>query len=184
MLSVLLSVNPGWCRLIESGKKTIEVRKNHPKQGDFFKSYIYETRTAGCIPRFLDTSECAAGRGKVIGEFICNRVIPIRIEYVDQTSPIADALFPYTEMTDREIISYLGNGKTGYGWCITGLKIYDCPKDISEFRKPCIGHKKDSGDCGLCSAYDPQSDYCMKKLLSPPQSWCYVEDLEQRCSYD
>jgi hypothetical protein len=84
-------------------------------------------------------------------------------------------------MTDREIINYLGNGKTGYGWNITGLKIYDCPKDIREFRKPCIKHKD---DCGLCKAHDPWSDTCMKQLLSPPQSWCYVEDLEQEYTDD
>jgi predicted transcriptional regulator len=183
MLSVLISINPGWCQLIESGKKKIEVRKTRPKHSDIFKVYIYETKTSGYIPQFLDTSkyDVSTGRGAVIGEFFCNRVVPIKVEYSNPKSPIADAVFPFTEMTDREIINYLGNGKTGYGWNITGLKIYDCPKDIREFRKPCIKHKD---DCGLCKAHDPWSDTCMKQLLSPPQSWCYVEDLEQEYTDD
>lgn len=181
--SVMLSVHPEWCRLIESGKKIIEVRKTRPKKYDFFKVYIYETKATGYIPRFLNTSKhnITSGRGKVIGEFFCNNIIPINIKYSDPSSPIADALFPYTEMTDREIINYLGNGKTGYGWNITGLKIYDYPNDVREFKKPC---DNPNGDCGLCRAYDVQYDYCMKTLLAPPQSWCYVEDLEQEYTDD
>ena len=63
MLSVLISINPGWCRLIESGKKKIEVRKTRPKYGDIFKVYIYETKASGHIPQFLDTSKYDVSTG-------------------------------------------------------------------------------------------------------------------------
>nr|DAJ13711.1 MAG TPA: activating signal cointegrator [Siphoviridae sp. ctXG577] len=31
MKTVLLSIRPNWCKLILSGMKTVEVRKNRPK---------------------------------------------------------------------------------------------------------------------------------------------------------
>lgn len=45
MKAVLISVQPKWCELIASGKKTIEVRKTRPKINMPFKCYIYMTAT-------------------------------------------------------------------------------------------------------------------------------------------
>ena len=44
MKSVLISIQPKWCELIASGKKTVEVRKTKPKLETPFKCYIYCTR--------------------------------------------------------------------------------------------------------------------------------------------
>ena len=44
MKSLLISINPKWCELIASGKKTVEVRKTKPKLETPFKVYIYETK--------------------------------------------------------------------------------------------------------------------------------------------
>lgn len=43
MKSVLISIQPKWCELIASGKKTIEVRKTKPNSYTPFKCYIYCT---------------------------------------------------------------------------------------------------------------------------------------------
>lgn len=43
MNSVLLSIQPRWCELIASGKKTIEIGKTRPKLEPPFKCYIYCT---------------------------------------------------------------------------------------------------------------------------------------------
>lgn len=43
MKSVLIAIQPKWCELIASGKKTIEVRKTAPKLQTPFKCYIYCT---------------------------------------------------------------------------------------------------------------------------------------------
>lgn len=43
MKSVLISIQPKWCELIVSGKKTIEVRKTAPKD-TLFKVYMYCTK--------------------------------------------------------------------------------------------------------------------------------------------
>ena len=44
MKSVLISIRPQWCKLIASGKKTIEVRKSAPKLETPFKVYVYCTK--------------------------------------------------------------------------------------------------------------------------------------------
>jgi len=41
MKSVILSIQPKWCELIASGRKTIEVRKTRPQIDTPFKCYIY-----------------------------------------------------------------------------------------------------------------------------------------------
>lgn len=41
--AVLISIRPEWCKLIASGRKTVEVRKNEPKLSKPFKCFIYCT---------------------------------------------------------------------------------------------------------------------------------------------
>ena len=62
---------------------------------------------------------------------------------------------------------------TGYGWHISGLRIYDTPKELSEFKPVC---RVDFG-CRACLHYDYAKMDCGEKVISrPPQSWCYVDD--------
>ena len=165
--SVMISVKPRFCDLIAREKKKIEVRKTRPKTEIPFKCYIYCTRAKrseklysnGTVivkdtRKLLDPSVRYPGskifqrwNGKVIGEFVCKAILPISITYSDTNSKIALREFPYTCLTDKEIMDYLGNGKTGYGFHISDLVIYDKPKDLSDF-----GMKR------------------------PPQSWCYAEE--------
>lgn len=72
MKSVMISIKPKWCELIASGRKTIEVRKTRPKLETPFKCYIYCTR--GFKPNTKYGYKLRAWRGKVIGEFVCDRV--------------------------------------------------------------------------------------------------------------
>lgn len=88
MKSVLISTRPNWCEKIcrkigeENGipvyLKPVEVRKSAPKEVPF-KAHLYCTNGRFDITDIDDlTSESvrivSEGRGKVIGEFICNRV--------------------------------------------------------------------------------------------------------------
>ena len=79
MKAVLISIQPKWCELIASGKKTVEVRKTIPKIPTPFKVYIYETKGIGEVPQFIDEDGHVSYRGKgcVIGEFICDRIYNI-----------------------------------------------------------------------------------------------------------
>ena len=168
MKSVLISIHPKWCDLIASGKKTIEVRKNKPKIETPFKVYIYMTKAYDALFGYGKPKKLCVDGGKVIGGFICDAIIPISITYSDPESRIALKEFPFTCLTDKQIMDYLGNGKTGYGWHISDLKIYDEPKALSRFL-PC----KYPWDCGACSYYDSEQFTC-EKPIRPPRSWCYV----------
>ena len=98
MKSVLISIKPQWCEKIASGRKTIEVRKSAPKETPF-KAYIYATKPkkfykCGAISTsdellwlangkveigdgfkfWADGDEYQGLNGRVIGEFICDKV--------------------------------------------------------------------------------------------------------------
>lgn len=178
MKSVLISIRPKQVEKIASGQKTIEVRKSAPKEVPF-KCYIYESRNGGhrckhcnekdsCYSYAPKNVGCYNGRGKVIGEFICNNASELDyVYYWNNGYEFATCL------TYRQVADY-GKGKTLYGWHISDLKIYDKPKELSEFRKPCDRFL----DCCTCRRL-VHSEYmsCDNKITRPPQSWCYVEDL-------
>ena len=188
--SLLLSIKPKYCELIANGKKTVEARKTRPKLETPFKVYIYCTKGEyiwkdkervfldGKYNRIIDNMPECLLNGKVIGEFVCKAILPISITYSDTNSRLALREFPYTCLTDKEIMDYLGNGKTGYGWHISDLIIYDKPKDLSDFYKPCVYGEESDVSCFLCdkSGYRPDMHIdCFNKVTRPPQSWCYVE---------
>lgn len=202
-MAVLLSVRPKWCELIASGKKTVEIRKTRPKIETPFKCYIYCTKPK-MITKYVFKPEdypeymrpekpvfckvpdgsspyCSVvnGNGKVIGEFVCDVIFTMSITYSDPTSRIALKEFPYTCLTDRQIIDYLGNGNQGYGWHISNLVIYDKPKELNEFylKKKCHSCKRSGYESSAC-IYD---ENCIVPAIitRPPQSWCYVQDLEE-----
>lgn len=202
-MAVLLSVRPKWCWLIASGKKTVEIRKTRPKIETPFKCYIYCTKPK-MITKYVFKPEdypeymrpekpvfckvpdgsspyCSVvnGNGKVIGEFVCDVIFTMSITYSDPTSRIALKEFPYTCLTDRQIIDYLGNGNQGYGWHISNLVIYDKPKELNEFylKKKCHSCKRSGYESSAC-IYD--EDCIVPAIITrPPQSWCYVQDLEE-----
>ena len=168
MKSVLISIQPKWCELIASGEKTLEVRKTRPNAKIPFRCYIYQTKKKW-LYKLLATLESFAwvetvifGQGNVIGEFVCDAIVPISVNCSDVNSMVALRKFPFNCLTDKQIIDYLGNGVTGYGWHISDLKIYDNPKKLSDFT--CIKTMRDGFELRL--------------LERPPQSWCYVETLE------
>lgn len=83
MKAILMSIKPKWCEKIFSGEKTIEVRKTTPKLETPFKAYIYQTKkpvevwlngTGRHISEYDKTCWYNDGSGKVIGEFICDKV--------------------------------------------------------------------------------------------------------------
>lgn len=205
MKAVLISIQPKWCEKIASGEKTIEVRKSRPKIETPFKCYIYATKkeylqhifkkgeyifsddhSMGKFDENIFVKNKHDWQGKVIGEFICDEISEIgNYEEVDHM------LMPWVKdwettkklcenacMRDSDISEYLGE-KKGYGWHISNLKIYDKPKELRVFKKPCP-HGEDMS-CHLCekSGYAPDMQLdCFNAITRPPQSWCYVDELE------
>ena len=188
MKSVLIAIRPQLVEKIASGQKTIEVRKTAPKEVPF-KCYIYETKGATETPWVDEDGHFIyKGRGQVIGEFICDKVdeynfhngltefnsmgLPSRIygSYLIFADDYKSMCLSYDEVKNY------GKGKTLYGWHISDLKIYDKPKELSEFSRPCSYR----GLCFSCKRTSFKKDgnlLCNTKITRPPQSWMYVEDL-------
>lgn len=129
--------------------------------------------------------------GKVIGSFICDRIDEIEpdLEYYSDGYDIDDDRLAETCLTREQLREY-GKGVTLYGWHITDLKIYDKPRELGEFYTICNKYGDDScGDCPYlaveqCSfpCDDCVDTWCsvdnIKPITRPPQSWCYVEELQ------
>lgn len=193
--AVLISIRPKWCEKIISGEKTSEVRKNRPKLETQFKAYIYCTtgRPDLNIPisqerlmqDYLNTGSmkslnCPHGNGKVIGEFTCDRIYKLETQSPGGSYSVVGEDKPTTNLVARETCLGLADmhrylqSKTGYGWHISELKIYDAPKELSEFRRVCPNDLY----CESCAMYWNNGGTCGNGgllLKRPPQSWCYVE---------
>lgn len=159
MKSVLISIQPKWCELIASGKKTVEVRKTKPKIDTPFKCYIYETKG---IYKPSGSNHFFNGEGKVIGEFVCDRIENCLDINMDATCLTVPEWLKYTQ----------GHKGNVWGWHISDLVIYDKPKELHHFFKPC-------GDCdkkGTKRCTEELTDCRAKVITRPPQSWCYVEE--------
>ncbi len=193
MKSVLIAIRPKWVEKIASGEKTIEVRKSAPQEVPF-KAYIYCCKGNNGYEWLYRVDDNGHGKaqswhGKVIGEFICDRIIEWK--YLPDCEYDGEKMY-YIESKDGENTCLLyyeieeyGKGKTLYGWRISDLKIYDRPRELSEF----YVRKFDNRDyCSGCVHHEnPVTEYpcneCRRDaferqyLYRPPQSWQYVEDL-------
>lgn len=215
MKAVMLSIRPKWCDRIATGEKTIEIRKSKPKLEPPFKCYIYCTKAKHYFAEYglygdelfrIPTGEVKFGcsmeiscydgpnkynkdnflNGKVIGEFLCDRIEEFESEFYSSDN-VLNAIYRVVEDEDypgeriytsiatneedsenywictqsclsfdeiKEYVGYDKSEKTFYGWHISKLVIYDKPKELSDF-------------------------YCRKLLTRPPQSWCYVEEVNK-----
>ncbi len=187
MKAVLTSIQPYYVFLIIARamgwkveqEKTVEIRKSFPKASDWDrKSLIYcsqERRSFNRIPKEW-RSLMAPLLGKVIGEFMCDEIWKIAVDLRRARPTVSDAC-----LTAKELETYRGY-KDAYGWNISDLKIYDKPKELREFERPCINLDEYAGetycDCNGCELAG-DSDFgavaCDRRIARPPQSWMYVE---------
>lgn len=201
MKSVLISIRPHWCEKIVNGEKTIEVRKTAPKEVPF-KAFIYCTKTKnkwslcdyeGAYQN--SKGEIVYAQQHIIGEFICDKITKYR--YTKPWLYNGKSIYHLpidtinTCLSYEEIEQYLGN-KDGYGLHITALKIYDKPRALREFFKPCpdkfhyceickygsVILSSDEEEYALYHGgnYDTYETVCCNRVTRPPQSWCYVEE--------
>lgn len=205
--SVMLSIQPRHCENIctvigeENGKpvykKAIEVRKTRPQLETPFKCYIYCTASDVHSCLMIGGNEAKLihccnyktaipvggeiGNGKVIGEFVCDKIdrlyIPIS---TSATPPDREDVEKYTCLSLDELKKYANGEMFLYGWHISDFKIYDTPKELWEFDYPCTGK-----ECNKCQ-YEvreklPFSEIgvcCGRYHITRPfQSWGYCEEL-------
>ncbi len=193
MKSILMSIQPKWVKKIISGEKIIEVRKTAPKEVPF-KVYIYCTGVKNLnlteyVKLFSETGGAIDyWHGKVVAEFICNKVETIPVD-----SEAFAAISKPACLTIDELLEYC-SGKDMYGLHISALKIYDKPKELSDFRKLCI--MSEMPYCPACKygnvQYSPDevecaSDLegascewlCLNSVKRPPQSYMRIQDTEE-----
>lgn len=196
MKSVLISIQPEWCELIASSKKTIEVRKTRPELQTPFKCYIYCTKGRdmlwvtdehhrdigiACLANAKAVGGANKANGKVIGEFVCDKIEEWNTTWLYGD----DVLQKETCLDDTEIMDYMNNytDRIFYLWHISDLKIYDKPKELGELyticrHKECNSCKYKSFDYGYGGSKDLVCTVSGKiPLTCPPQSYCYVEEL-------
>ena len=172
--AVMLSIRPKWCEKIARGEKTIEVRKTRPKLETPFRCYIY--RTKGTVPHIINDKwvKMEVG-GTVIGVFTCDAITRVNIcGFWDDSGKQLDNQLKETCLTSEDFCNYLGEN-VGYGWHISGLRIYDPLRELTEFRRPCPNDLF----CESCAMYSNNNGICNNGALPlrrPPQSWCYVEE--------
>lgn len=139
-----------------------------------FKAYIYctngEYSPTNCGKKSI--SDCLIlnrnfVNGKVIGEFICDKVDVyephvILCAYYETNGAYVKENLRYnhgTCLSYEDMVKY-SSGKPLYGLHISDLKIYDKPRELSEFGKVGFGHEV--------------------PLKRPCAPWCYVEDLKEK----
>ena len=131
MKTILMSIQAAHNANIECGNKTSELRTKPPKIEPPFRVLTYESG--------LD------GRHKVVNEWICDRMTTW-LMYMGLPGHLSIVAC----VSNEYIWKYSNGGKKNITEMkISGLKIYDTPKDLSEYG-----------------------------LKRPPQSWCYVESEE------
>lgn len=173
--AVLISIQPEWSVLIARGTKTIEIRKTVPRLEPPFKCYIYSTKFKyGEILSFPPWKT-----GKVIGEFICDKITMSTPGYKNHVATYWE-LLDGSCMTADELMDY-GQWKFLYGWHISDCYIYDNPMELSQLMRPC----KSDIFCEVCAMHREFEDKCGNKMLTikrAPQSWCYVKELTEDLS--
>lgn len=195
MKSVLRSIKPYWLYLILIGKKSVEVGKDCPKSKDWNRVVeLYcckDKRSFNRIPE-KDKEWMRQYLGKVVCRFVCKRISLIDAKnlhdycqgceaaFVDGLSNCDYSLEKIKEigLSSYELSLYIGD-KNGYEWHISDLVIYDKPLELSEFvtMKKCTSCKRSGYESTAC-IYD---ENCLVPvpLIRPPQSWCYVDELNE-----
>lgn len=219
MKAVLASIHPIWCCEIANEKKTYEVRKNRPNLEEPFKCYIYCTAgrpwmvygdvfhgnweseytvTHGYNRKRADEI-WGVMNGKVIGEFVCDRILQIdkrgvnnNFDYCYESLSVFgnDDIEPYITAIKKSGISKDALNEYGidsdflYAWHISNLTIYEVPKELNQFSRfgaqflgcACLNRACKNFVESVCYDEPPECRITDCTLYRPPQSWCYVEE--------
>lgn len=196
MKSILISIQPQWVEKILNREKIYEIRKTIPKEWKEYlrgktsvkpapsKWYIYCTKAKkpyqdkDCVredwltvahpitKEFIlgaNYGECL--NGKIIAEFTLKNISYWQPYWIPEVMHICD-ISEKSCVSIEDLMKYCGNGII-YALHIDDLKIYDKPKELSEFSST---SKRMKGK---------ESRFASHLLQRPPQSWCQVKSLEE-----
>lgn len=154
MKSILQSLSKDECFRISNGQQTTTRVKRVPKTETPFKVYVY--MKMGNVPKMVTTKD---GKTMSIYEF----------------EPML--------LSGRVIMEYICDSVDGNDLHISDLKIYDKPRGLCEFAAPCKHNKsKPDESCKGCpyifKGMTSGKLTCDRALTRAPQSWQYVEEIE------
>ena len=198
MKSILISIKPEFVEKILNGEKTIEIRKTKPSCELPCKVYIYCTQArlpkqdTDCVRAdhltkphpinkkyYLGANYGECLNGKVVAEFTLNKVdefhIPYEAKYLyDALNSKNQNILKQSCLDIEEILKYLKDKYYCYAWHIDNLKIYDKPKELSEFKHWVV-------DCqGWCNKNNKTENvYVLEQVKRPPQSYMFVEEIKK-----
>lgn len=181
--SLMISIQPKHLVNILNGYKTLELRKNVPKDFKGWvniyctkgkKDILYKYKDKYYTQHYLTFTDCVEVlNGKVVARFWFNEyeTIPYEVtlprgyesydgEWIDYSLYgywVNNTTLERSCLTDEEISIY-GKGKDIYAWHIKKLEIFDKPMELKNFHKLSVGKET--------SAYI--------RLDKAPQSWQYV----------
>lgn len=156
-------------------RKLVEVlRKGEIKWFGKDENDRYEENTFITIPHYDYGDKRHDMLGKVVAEFTLDKVETIERDLNDwlpkNRYEVLNEQLKNMQLSNEELWNY-GKGKDLYAWHINNLKIYDKPKHLQEFFKPCDGcDKLNTSRCA-----NEISDCRAKTLQRPPQSWFYCQ---------
>ena len=210
---VVASFQPKWVELIVNLIKKWEVRKDFPKIQTPFKCKIYCTKSNKNPTLVLSASKLgvemglsldqtavmlnipierenrdvanAIMNGRIVGEFICDKILPIRYNALGRYECPAEILAE-TCLTQTELVAY-GKGRPLFAWHISELKVYKQTLPINSLLKTCqdpysycqacrYGHIVYPSDVETAADMEGCSyeEYCTNRMSVAPQSWCYT----------
>ena len=194
MSAIMKSISPKECERIANGEQTVLVSKTRPKIETPFKCYI--CRTTEKVEEIVEEYDSnfkllrrkktiKKFKGKVIGEFVCDRIYEIRnlgsSFMIGNDIALTNRIARESCLWYPDLRTYLKD-KKGYAWHISDIKIYDKPKELEEFYT--IDESGSDCCCGCVYHETPLAEMPCKActadrryLYRPPQSWCYVEEL-------
>lgn len=174
---ILASIKPYYYYLIAEEKKKIEVRKtalkNLPQDIAFYMSK--DEKSFAKIPKeFQD--KYRKHFGKIGMRVVCDETERFSVGSLRSDDIEKLACLSYNEMINYFYKPEELDGKTvkqGFAWHMSDLKIYDKPKELSEFKTGCNGCKeRDTYHCKFHC-------YGERPLTRPPQSYMRVEELKE-----
>ena len=183
---ILASLKPYYYYLIAEEKKKIEVRKtalkNLPQDIAFYMSK--DEKSFAKIPKEFQ-EKYRKHFGKIGMRVVCDEVEEFHEWELSPQGKFADFERERLEnfltaacLSEEEVVRYRENlpyFKPLYGWHISDLKIYDKPKPIMQFYKPCPIKIK---NCPVCELYSTYTGCCMNNIDRPPQSYMFVEEVQ------
>lgn len=196
-MQVLRAIKPYWFYLICEGIKSNEIAKGVPKSPKWDRNiFLYcskDTNSFKRIPKEFQ-EKYRPYLGKVGAVFVCDKIVDLGELYAFAHKD--DAFYKILRsacLTVKDLHNYSPKGKA-VALHISELQVFNKAKEILDFHKPCITPAIPyCPSCPVGGEFISETEaefyridgecetewYCNNHVKRAPQSWCYVEGMEE-----